>query len=154
MNLCLEFRILWKWHVLGWWKKMILKMEILWWLHSWWCYCGVTFLLFWPIRVVYLLIGGLLSMRREGRSTHWMCWNSITCLQTQWQIKESGSVGSATSWNHLDAIIALFVSINKISPCIYICTPMYMFRGDKLHWFIGFRWAMCVEDGPSLCLGC
>lgn len=88
---------------------MLLKMDISLSLCSWLCYFGVTFLLFWRMRVVCHLIGGLLWTRREGRLIHWMHQNSVGCSLTLW-IQESDTVGSATSWSHLVAIIVLFVS--------------------------------------------
>ena len=76
--------------------------------------------------------------------------NSLTCLQIL-QIRESGSVGSATSSNHLDVIIALFVSPYYIEFFSYdlVCIMAY-----EVILVCLIRWAMRVEDGPSLCVGC
>lgn len=132
---------------------------------SWWCSYGATFLLFWRIPVACHLTGGLLLMKREGRLTPWLGRILVVCRLTH-LIKESGIAGSATSWNHLVAIIAQFVSHNMWSFFIIsfsnilfcftlLCSYVFKSELDVGRFFVStFRWAVCTENGSPLCLGC
>lgn len=76
---------------------------------SWWCCYGVTFLLFWLTRVVCHRIGDPLSMKKGRKATRWIQWSLVFCIPSN-QVKGYGIVENAISWNHLAAIIVLFVS--------------------------------------------
>lgn len=91
------------------------------WFCSWLCCYGVTSLSFWLIPVLCRLTGNRLRMRKEGRLTHWMSRSLTVCSRTC-QVKGFDIVGSATSLNHLVAIIVLFVRSRFIgSISFYIC---------------------------------
>ena len=91
-------------------ESVLLDKNIYIYLCSWWCYCGATSLWFWRIPVVSRWIGGLRSMRREGRRTR---WTGRSCRRIR-RTREFGTAGSATSWNRRVAIIALFVSYSDV----------------------------------------
>ena len=92
---------------------------------SWWCCYGVTFLLFWLIRVVFRPIGDLLLMKNERKATRWTQWNLAFCIRS-YRIKEFDTVENAITWNHHAAITVLFVSSK--------CLVLHIF---PLSWRIG-----------------
>lgn len=94
-------------------------------------------------------------MRREVTEPHWWDRTNLHWSVTQ-QIKKYGSVGSATTLNHPDVIIVLFVStfeskFSLLNMYIWWYTKNGRFIVSFMHFDL--RWEVHIENGPSLCVG-
>lgn len=106
------------------------------WFHSWLCCCGVTFLLFLPIRGVSLQTGSLQLMRKGERLIRWLGQSLVICRLIP--IHGFGTVGSAISSSRLDAIIVQFVSFVAHRSFYFCSIAMLRLSQRKFYVIFGF----------------